>query len=215
MSTEITAKLQELPHLPKPKLLALWRELFAKPAHPRLRRNLMVPILAYRLQEQAYGGLKPSTRKRLQKLAAELEQYRRASLAPVPQLRAGTRLLRQWQGQMHEVVVVDEGFDYRSKRYESLSEIARQITGTRWSGPLFFGLKQGRKARSTQRRPVLGPGCAALSTLASLQRKDWSSRSTPSRHSAKPARPISPANAMKDGRPSPRSTMTAASPVAT
>ena len=150
MSTEITAKLQELPHLPRPKLLALWRELFAQPAHPRLRRNLMVPILAYRLQEQAYGGLKPSTRKRLQKLAAELEQYRRASLAPVPQLRAGTRLLRQWQGQMHEVVVVDEGFDYRSKRYESLSEIARQITGTRWSGPLFFGLKQGRKARSTQ-----------------------------------------------------------------
>ena len=68
MPTEISHKLQALPRLPKPELLALWRELFAKPAHPRLRRNLMIPILAYRLQEQAYGGLKPATRKRLQKL---------------------------------------------------------------------------------------------------------------------------------------------------
>jgi hypothetical protein len=74
MSAEITAKLEVLPHLPKLELRALWQEIFAKPAHPRLRRNLMIPILAYRLQEQAYGGLKPSTRKRLQKLATELEQ---------------------------------------------------------------------------------------------------------------------------------------------
>lgn len=149
MTTEITTKLQELPHLPKTELLALWHELFAKPAHPRLRRNLMVPVLAYRLQEQTYGGLKPWTRKRLQKLATELEQKQKASRPLAPQLRAGTRLLRQWQGQMHEVVVVSEGFDYRSNRYESLSEIARQITGTRWSGPLFFGLKS-QQARSAQ-----------------------------------------------------------------
>lgn len=149
MTTEITTKLQELPHLPRPRLHSLWQELFAKPAHPQLRRNLMVPLLAYRLQEQAYGGLKPFTRKRLQKLAVDLEQKQKARPSLVPQLRAGTKLLRQWQGQMHEVVVADEGFDYRSKRYESLSEIARQITGTRWSGPLFFGLKN-RQARSAQ-----------------------------------------------------------------
>jgi hypothetical protein len=149
MATEISTKLQELPHLPKLELLALWRELFAKPAHPGLRRNLMIPLLAYRLQEQAYGGLKPSTYKRLQKLAAELEQNRKAPLRIAPQLRAGTKLLRQWQGKMHEVLVADEGFEYRGKRYDSLSEIARQITGTRWSGPLFFGVKS-RQARSAQ-----------------------------------------------------------------
>ena len=149
MSSEITIKLEELPHLPKPELLALWQELFAKPADPRLRRNLMIPVLAYRLQEQAYGGLKPLTRKRLQKLATELEQKQKAPPPLVPQLKAGTRLLRQWQGQMHEVLVADEGFEYRGKRYDSLSEIARQITGTRWSGPLFFGLKS-RQARSAQ-----------------------------------------------------------------
>jgi hypothetical protein len=148
MSTEISTKLQELPRLPKPELLALWQELFAKPAHSRLRRNLMIPILAYRIQENAYGGLTPSTRQRLQKLAADLKQNRKAPLLLTPQLKPGTKLLRQWQGEIHEVLVGDEGFEYRGRGYESLSEIARQITGTRWSGPLFFGLK--KKARSAQ-----------------------------------------------------------------
>ena len=146
MTTEISTKIQELQRLPKPDLRALWQELFAQPAHPKLRHNLIVPILAYRLQEQAYGGLKPATRKRLQQLAAELEQKQKAPSRLAPQLKAGTKLLRQWQGEIHEVLVVDDGFEYRGKRYESLSEIARQITGTRWSGPLFFGLKQTRKA---------------------------------------------------------------------
>jgi hypothetical protein len=73
MSPDISTKLQQLPRLPKPELLALWQELFAQSPHPRLRPNLMIPILAYRIQEQAYGGLKPCTYKRLQKLSAELE----------------------------------------------------------------------------------------------------------------------------------------------
>jgi hypothetical protein len=150
MSTEISTKLQELPRLPKPALLALWEELFVQPAHPRLRRNLMIPILAYRIQEQAYGGLKPSTRKYLQKLAADLDQNRNTPSPVAPQLKAGTKLLRQFQGEMHEVRVGEEGLEYRGRRYESLSEIARQITGTRWSGPLFFGLKKGQKARAAQ-----------------------------------------------------------------
>jgi hypothetical protein len=150
MSTEISTKLQELQCLPKPELRALWQELFAKSAHPKLRRNLMIPILAYRMQEQAYGGLKPSTRRRLQKLALELKQNREAPFPLTPQLKSGTKLLRQFQGEMHEVLVADEGLEYRGKRYESLSEIARQITGTRWSGPLFFGVKQSQKARSAQ-----------------------------------------------------------------
>jgi hypothetical protein len=150
MSLEASTKLQELPRLPKLELQALWQELFARRAHPRLRRNLMIPILAYRIQENAYGGLKPSTYKCLQKLAADQDQDRKTPLSLAPQLRAGTKLLRQFQGEMHEVLVGDEGFEYRGKRYESLSEIARQITGTRWSGPLFFGLKKGQKVRSAQ-----------------------------------------------------------------
>jgi hypothetical protein len=150
MSTEMSTKIQQLPHLAKPQLLALWQELFAKPPHPRLRRELMVPILAYRIQENAYGGLKLSTRKRLQKLAQEVTRNREAPLQIMPQLKRGTKLLRQWQGELHEVMVADDGFGYRSKRYRSLSEIAREITGTRWSGPAFFGLKQSQKRGASQ-----------------------------------------------------------------
>jgi hypothetical protein len=110
----------------------------------------MIPLLAYRMQEKAYGGLKLSTRKRLQKLAGELKRDPKAQLPPNQRFKSGTKLVRQWQGKIHEVLVVDEGFNYRNKRYESLSEIAREITGTRWSGPLFFGLKPPRKARLNQ-----------------------------------------------------------------
>ena len=124
--------------------------MFNRPVHPKLRRDLRIPILAYRIQEKAYGGLKPSTRKRLQRLAEELERDPKAQIQSHQQIKTGTKLLRQWQGETHNVMVADDGFDYRNKRYKSLSEIAREITGTRWSGPLFFGLKQARKARPNQ-----------------------------------------------------------------
>jgi hypothetical protein len=150
MPTEISTKIQTLPRLSKPELLALWQELFVKPPHPKLRRELMIPVLAYRIQEQTYGDLKLSTRRQLQKLGEELTRNREAPLQVTPQRRSGTKLLRQYQGQLHEVMVADEGFRYRGQRYESLSEIAREITGTRWSGPAFFGLKQGRGERRGQ-----------------------------------------------------------------
>jgi hypothetical protein len=148
MSSEISTKLEELPRLRTAKLRVLWQELFEKPVHPKLRREMMIPILAYRIQEKAYGGLKPSTRKRLEKLARELDRDPKAKLQAPKQIKTGTKLLRQWRGETHNVMVLDDGFDYRNKRDRSLSEIARQITGTRWSGPSFFGLKQPRKARS-------------------------------------------------------------------
>ena len=149
MSIEVSAKVKELPELKTHQLRELWLELFAKPPHPKLRRDLMIPILAYQIQENVYGGLKPSTRKRLEKLAAELDRDPNAELQPTRQIKAGTKLIRHWQGQRHQVLANDDGFDYKNKRYRSLSEIARQITGTRWSGPLFFGLKQAREARAS------------------------------------------------------------------
>jgi hypothetical protein len=148
MSSEISTKLEELPSLPKAALCALWQELFGKPGHPKLRREMMIPILAYRIHERAYGGLKPSTRKRLEKLAQELDRDPKAKLPAPQQIKSGTKLLRQWRGETHNVIVVDDGFDYRDKRYKSLSEIARLITGTRWSGPSFFGLRQPRSGKA-------------------------------------------------------------------
>jgi hypothetical protein len=151
MNDEISTKIQQLPDLRKAELSTLWQELFVQPPHPKLRRELMIPILAYRLQENAYGGLKFSTRKRLGTLAKDVIGSRVPPLLAARQLRRGTKLLRQWQGGLHEVMVLDDGFRFQDKRYGSLSEIARKITGTRWSGPAFFGLKKKTAQKATGR----------------------------------------------------------------
>jgi hypothetical protein len=148
MSAELQQKLEELPRLDRKNLLGLWLELFGRPAHPRLRREILVPVLAYRMQEKAFGGLKPSTCKRLRRLAEEFATNTKPSAAS-PRLKPGTRIVREWQGQLHEVSVLDSGFEYQGNRFRSLSEIAGRITGTRWSGPLFFGLKK-RARRNEQ-----------------------------------------------------------------
>ncbi len=137
---DIKRQLESLHGLDKAALRAQWFELFKRPA-PELRRDLLIRILAYRIQEQAYGGLSPRTRSRLRRLARLFEKGPRAALPSAPTIKPGTRLLRQWQGQTHVVTVIEGGFEYKGKRYASLSQIARLITGTRWSGPLFFGLK--------------------------------------------------------------------------
>jgi hypothetical protein len=101
--------------------------------------------LAYRVQELAYGGLSPQTAERLDALADELEgkgPKRRSSLQNRP--IAGTRLVREWRGIEHGVTVRQEDFEYQGRPYKSLSAIARQITGTRWNGLVFFGLKKQR-----------------------------------------------------------------------
>jgi len=141
MGPSIEQQIAELPKLTKADLSSLWQQSFGRTAPPRLRRQLMIPILAYRIQERAYGGLKPSIAKRLRRLADALEKDPSMVLADTPRIRPGTRLAREWRGETHQVVVEDGGYDYRGKRFASLSEIARQITGSRWSGPLFFGLK--------------------------------------------------------------------------
>jgi hypothetical protein len=140
MLDPITQRLATLPGLSKTALLDLWRELFnASP--PQLRRRLMISILAYRLQERAFGSISAKTRGCLQQLTRALEISSKGSISSVPSLRPGTRLVRQWRDQVHLVNVEDSGYEYQGARYQSLSEIARLITGARRSGPLFFGLK--------------------------------------------------------------------------
>lgn len=124
----------------------LWQEVFDSPPHPKLRREILMKILAYRIQEKAFGGLKASTNRRLKAIAENVVGGKRG-IGPAPiGPRPGTRLVRQWQGNLHEVVVLDAGFSYRDRTYRSLSEIAREISGTRWSGPAFFGTTK-RKAK--------------------------------------------------------------------
>ena len=99
-------------------------------------------LLASRLQEQAFGGLPPETRQKLKKLAQAFERNPDHALTPRHDLKPGTVLTREWQGTLHQVRVLENGFEYGGDRFASLSEVARKITGTRWSGPLFFGLKK-------------------------------------------------------------------------
>ena len=122
------------------QLLDKWQKLYGRSAPTGLRRELLMPMLIYRIQEHSYGALKNSCRSGLLKIARNLEtQHGRGSRHL--KIKAGTRLIRQWRGQRHEVEVLNTGFAYQGAQYRSFSRIARKITGTRWSGPAFFGLK--------------------------------------------------------------------------
>jgi hypothetical protein len=102
----------------------------------------MIRALAYRVQERAHGGLAPATRRKLRNLAAELEAKGTAVFDPGVALRPGARLVREWAGRTHTVLVLDDSFDYEGERYPSLSKIAAEITGAHWSGPRFFGIRK-------------------------------------------------------------------------
>jgi hypothetical protein len=112
-----------------------------------MRRSLLVPFLAYRLQERAFGSLKLSTGAELRRMARALEKGPDSAKPDLrPRIMPGTRIVRQWQGKTHEVSVTEPGFEYGGANYRSLSQIARKITGTRGSGPAFFELKSGHSA---------------------------------------------------------------------
>ncbi|HXJ37231.1 MAG TPA: DUF2924 domain-containing protein [Candidatus Eisenbacteria bacterium] len=127
-------------------LKARWQDLFGAPLQARLSRRLLMYAIAYRMQEQVLGGLTPATRRKLARAAQDLAKGR-APTTPATTIKPGTRLLREWQGLVHEVIVLERGVQYRGRTWPSLSKVAREITGTRWSGPLFFGLKRRRDGR--------------------------------------------------------------------
>jgi hypothetical protein len=106
-----------------------------------MRRLLLIRAIAYRMQERALGGLKPSTRRLLASAAEDATTRRPARLARKRKIRPGTTLLREWHGTHHQLTVLEDGVLFAGEHYRSLSEVARKITGSRWSGPLFFGLK--------------------------------------------------------------------------
>jgi hypothetical protein len=144
MSKSVLAQIGALKSMPVAGLKARWRELFDTEPPPYNRRFLE-SRLAYRVQELAFGGLKPETVERLAALAEGLDgkdtkRARSAQDRPI----AGTRLIRDWHGVEHSVTVRDDAYEYQGRPYKSLSAIARQITGTRWNGWIFFGLKNQR-----------------------------------------------------------------------
>ena len=139
-----TEALSRLPHLDLAELRELWYQLYKTETAPRLSRELLMRAVAYRMQEVASGGPRLELERQLRRIALELQQTGRLRI--LPQLKPGTRLMREWRGRSHEVLVLDDGFSWQGTHYRSLSAIARQITGTAWSGPLFFGLRSNRSA---------------------------------------------------------------------
>ena len=139
---------------PTHELRLAWRKLYRREPPTGLSRDLMIRALANKMQERADGGPSRSLRRRLHTLAGEFEKGRR-SFDPGVVLRTGARLVRQWRGRAHTVLVLEDGFEYEGQRYRSLTMIAARITGTHWSGPRFFGLiKPTPRSLST----TVGPG---------------------------------------------------------
>jgi DUF2924 family protein len=128
-------------------LRAMWPQWFDRPAPAKIRRELLVRALAYRMQERASGGLTTATRTKLRALAESVKNHSKWDGLERPRLTPGTHVIREWGNERHQVTVEAVGFVYRGQRYRSLSEIARRITGTRWSGPLFFGVTPSIKGR--------------------------------------------------------------------
>lgn len=147
MAGTIPQQIKELGELSQPEIEARCAELYDKAFTLPSRREFVVVLLAYRLQERAHGGLNAATRKRLRALAAKIEAEPDGDFLGTPGIKPGARLVREWRGVTHKVTVVEDGFVHDGRRYKSLSEIARLITGTRWSGPLFFGLKKTPASR--------------------------------------------------------------------
>jgi Protein of unknown function (DUF2924) len=148
MSDTVLARLAALKTTPTPELKQQWRDLF-ETEPPPYNRRFLESRLAYRIQELAYGGLRPETIARLEALGQQLDggnmvlRRTRAEEKPI----SGTRLIREWQGVEHCLTVRDHDYEYQGRPYKSLSAAARAITGTRWNGWVFFGLKNQR-ARS-------------------------------------------------------------------
>jgi hypothetical protein len=147
----LAASLAALPAMTTAQLRTEWRRLHGHPPPDRLSPDLLRRGIGYTLQEAALGGLPPAIRRRLAGLSSNPSALMAdLSIARSTRLKPGATLLRDWHGETHIVIVCDAGFEHQGRRYTSLSQIARAITGAHWSGPRFFGLHRAA-------RPATGP----------------------------------------------------------
>jgi hypothetical protein len=138
--------LDGLCELTRAELKERWQQLYGAPPPAQISRKLLLRAVAYRMQEEAFGGLSAKARKQLARATQNLAAGRSLNAAAA-RIKPGTRLLREWQGVVHEVIVLEDSVLYRGKNWPSLSAVAREITGARWSGPRFFGLNGKARGR--------------------------------------------------------------------
>ncbi len=141
-SEDLSERLTALADLDTAGLRREWRRLYRSHPPLHIRRDLLVLAIAWKLQERVYGGLTAAQKRKLAGIAEELRKNGNLSGSPAIRMKPGMRLVREWRGETHDVLVLEDGFEWNGKRRRSLSAIAREITGTQWSGPLFFGLKR-------------------------------------------------------------------------
>ncbi|MBF0309895.1 MAG: DUF2924 domain-containing protein [Magnetococcales bacterium] len=143
---DVIKQVAALPGMSTPDLKAMWKKFHEKDPPP-FNRTFLVKRLAYRLQELAYGGMSEETGKRLENLASD-EAGASNGKASREQILPGTSLVREWKGVEHGCTVLENGFEYQGKHFKSLTAVANFITGTRWNGYVFFGLKKQIRSRS-------------------------------------------------------------------
>ena len=139
---DLIARVRSLPDCPRAELESEWRRLWSPKVPRHASREFLIRAVAYGLQAEVYGGLDAETLRLLKKAS---EANCKSSRLQPRRLSKGSKLLREWHGEMHEVLVLDKGFAWRGETYSSLSAIARTITGTNWNGWVFFGLKRRSK----------------------------------------------------------------------
>jgi hypothetical protein len=137
----LAAEIASLSKLGIDDLRERWKAMYGRAPSREIGRSLLTRAIAYRLQERAYGALKPSTCRLLARVAEETATGSSSGKPQNRKAQSGTILIREWQGNAHRVTMLDDGVSFNGKHYRSLSEVAREITGSRWSGPRFFGLR--------------------------------------------------------------------------
>lgn len=172
----IEAELDRLQSMRKAELRERYRTLFKTEPPKAFGPDLLRRSIAYRIQEKAYGGLPPATRRLLNQLIAQ--QGRAPGKLILPRrIKPGAILVRAWKGKTHRVTVLREGFAYEGEAYASLSQIARLITGGRWNGPRFFGLRSPEPPASAQNQIGSAP---SHSTLGARTRRTKAPSTRPS-----------------------------------
>lgn len=142
MTASVLQQLNELQEMDMSDLKETWKNYFETDP-PKFNRANIERKIAYRIQELAFSGLSNETRERIKKMRKNLSANNRKRNKNLPPV--GTILTREYKGIEHRVTILADGFEYQNMKYKNLSVIARTITGTRWSGPVFFGLKKGVK----------------------------------------------------------------------
>lgn len=149
--TDMQETIEQLNQLSREELIKKWKKLFKTNSPQHARKEFLIKHIVWELQARKQGGYSAQTQKQLDKLANKLAKKQEVSETDIKEttkqtsileIKAGTKLIREYKGEKHEVIALEKGFEYKNRQYKSLSGIAKEITGTQWNGKLFFGVKK-------------------------------------------------------------------------